>query len=277
MKKQMLASSLFLLTILFLPAFVSAASFNYTPMEQIPGFSTTGGFCSYISAVYKFGIWAVGIAAMLMIMIGGYMYMMSAGNTASTGKAKSVITDAIIGLILALTSYLILYEINPNLLSCKISAGDGTAATRTQPAAQAPAGAAKPATGAGTCAGLNSQVPAQCGDASPQLQTMLSCIAEKLGNTVQISSISDGNGGLTCYSKYSLKCTGNSQTGCCFHSRSSCHYGGTCNDGSHAADFSAKGSSASNTTIKNAIQNCGGKALDEGNHVHGSIGSCCNL
>jgi hypothetical protein len=49
-------------------------------------------------------------------MVGGYMYITSAGNSASTGKAKETITDAIIGLLLALTSWLLLYTINPDLV-----------------------------------------------------------------------------------------------------------------------------------------------------------------
>lgn len=94
------------------------SAFNYTPMEKIPGFEnqTNGDFYTYIALVYKFGIWAVGIAALLMISIGGFMYVTSAGNNSSMEKAKGVITDAIIGLILALTSYLLLYIINPDLV-----------------------------------------------------------------------------------------------------------------------------------------------------------------
>jgi hypothetical protein len=106
---------IFSLLFLFAPL-ISAAALNYVPMEQIPGFTTTGDFPSYIMAVYKFGLWTVGIAAMLMIMIGGYMYLTSAGNTSRTGKAKEIIYDAIAGVILALVSYLLLYTINPDLL-----------------------------------------------------------------------------------------------------------------------------------------------------------------
>lgn len=98
----------------------SGSSFNYTPMEKIPGFESVGSdFPSYIIAIYRFGLWTIGIAALLMIMIGGFMYITSAGNNAAMGKAKGVITDAMIGLILALTSYIILYTINPELLQIK--------------------------------------------------------------------------------------------------------------------------------------------------------------
>jgi len=113
-QKKIFTGAIFLS--LFLPLLTQAASFSYTPMETIPGFATDGNFYNYIAAVYKFGIWGVGISALLMITIGGYMYMMSAANVASAEKAKGVITDAIIGLILALVSYLLLYEINPNLV-----------------------------------------------------------------------------------------------------------------------------------------------------------------
>lgn len=116
-KKTIFLASLFSV-LLLMPALALAGAFDYRPMEMIPGFEseTTGDFYVYIGAVYKFGLWTVGICAMFMIGIGGYMYLISAGNNASTGKAKGVIADAIAGLILALVSYLILYEINPNLV-----------------------------------------------------------------------------------------------------------------------------------------------------------------
>jgi hypothetical protein len=97
-----------------------AATFNYVPMEEIPGFGRPTDFPGYLMAIYKFGLWAIGISAMLMITVGGYMYLTSAGNQSAAGTAKKIITDAITGLILALVSYLILYIINPDLVKLKI-------------------------------------------------------------------------------------------------------------------------------------------------------------
>jgi hypothetical protein len=94
-----------------------AAAFSYTPMEEIPGFGKPTDFVSYIVAIYKFGIGAIGVCAMLMIIIGGYMYIASAGNAATMGKAKGVIQDALIGLIMAFASWVLLYAINPDLVS----------------------------------------------------------------------------------------------------------------------------------------------------------------
>ncbi len=105
---------------------------KYTPMEEIPGFGKLEDFPAYLMAIYKFGLWAIGTSAMFMIMIGGYMYLTSAGNNSQTGKAKGIITDAIAGLILALVSYVLLYTINPELVQFKplkgITSTSGTTA-----------------------------------------------------------------------------------------------------------------------------------------------------
>ncbi len=116
----------------FFPALVLAA-FSYTPMEAIPGFGKPADFPTYIMAVYKFGLWTIGISAMLMIVLGGYMYLVSAGNASQTGKAKGVIADAIVGLILALVSWLLLYTINPDLVQFNIGQTTSTPAPNPTP------------------------------------------------------------------------------------------------------------------------------------------------
>jgi len=102
------------------PVLVSAIG-TYKPMEEIPGYTLAApyDFFDYIAIIYKFGIGAVGIAAMIMIAIGGFMYITSAGNNTSMEKAKGVITDAIVGLLLAVSAYIILYTINPDLVKLK--------------------------------------------------------------------------------------------------------------------------------------------------------------
>jgi hypothetical protein len=118
MPKYRALKFLLLLSFFVSPLLTQAAGpFDYIPMENIPGFEGQAtDFYQYISSVYKFGIWAIGIAALLMISIGGYMYITSAGNNSSMEKAKGVITDAIVGLVLALGAYLLLYVINPDLV-----------------------------------------------------------------------------------------------------------------------------------------------------------------
>lgn len=127
-KKYLLLS--LLIAIFALPALVFG-SFDYTPMEKIPGFDATGDFSTYILAIYKFGIWTIGLSALLMIMIGGFMYITSAGNNASMEKAKGIITDAIIGIIMALSAYLLLYIINPELVKIKAISTSGTSSNNS--------------------------------------------------------------------------------------------------------------------------------------------------
>lgn len=94
---------------------------DYIPLEPLPGAESASDLPSYISGIYKFALWAVGIAAMFMITIGGGMYLTSAGNTSAAGNAKNVITDAIIGLVLALVAWFLLNFINPDILSGDLS------------------------------------------------------------------------------------------------------------------------------------------------------------
>jgi hypothetical protein len=55
-----------------------------------------------------------------MIAVGGFTYMASAGNTSAIKKGKGMITDALIGLIIALFAWFILNVINPDLVNLKI-------------------------------------------------------------------------------------------------------------------------------------------------------------
>jgi hypothetical protein len=100
--------------------------FDYHLLETFPGFykadntTVVNDLPGFIVSLYKFGIWTVGIAGLLMLTIGGFMYMSSAGNTSTASNAKGIITDAIIGIIVAMCAFLILYVINPDLTSINI-------------------------------------------------------------------------------------------------------------------------------------------------------------
>ncbi len=141
--------SLFFLPFLFLSSVLlvnAQSNFNYEPMEAIPIFGKSSDFCVYLDYIYKFGIATVSICAVLMIIIGGFMYSTSAGNNASAQKAKTVITDALLGLVLAMSGWLLLWIINPDLTTCKLpvmltpagGAGGETQTQTTPPVAAVP-------------------------------------------------------------------------------------------------------------------------------------------
>ena len=267
---------------------IAHAEFKYTLLESFPGFFTAGTtgpeLPAMILAIYKFGIWTVGIAGLFMLTIGGFMYMASAGNNATVTSAKKIIADSLLGIVAALGAYLIMYVINPDLTNINIAftqaqlgAGTGAAPATTPPVTP---GGALPAGGTYTSlSDIPTQVSSQDGDASTELANLVVCIANKLPNQVQISSISDSNGGVNCYTDHPAwgQCTGNTSTNCCFHAKNSCHYGGpSCPGKSYAADFSSTGSSASIDQILSVASTCGANyTLDESNHAHVSVGASC--
>lgn len=96
---------------------------QYQLLEKIPGTSGLGSdLPGYVSAIYKMALVIVTLSAVLMLSIGGFMYLTSAGNTASIGTAKGIIYDSLIGLVIALSAWLVLYVINPDLVEINLSA-----------------------------------------------------------------------------------------------------------------------------------------------------------
>jgi len=70
----------------------------------------------YMSAIFKYAIGVVGIIATVVLMIGGLVWLTSGGNQTRVGEAKAWIGASLTGLIIALTSYIILYQVNPDLV-----------------------------------------------------------------------------------------------------------------------------------------------------------------
>lgn len=116
-KNIFLIGSIFALALFFYP--VLSLAQVYDPLVKIPGIAAGAGVEGYLGGIYKFLIGVVGVVAMGAIVIGGAQYMTSAGNTSRAGGAKETITAAIYGLVLALLSWVIVFEINPDILVLK--------------------------------------------------------------------------------------------------------------------------------------------------------------
>ena len=71
----------------------------------------------YVAGVYTFLLSIVGVVAAAMMIIGGFQYLTSAGDKTRIAKGKKRIVDALIGMVLAFGSYLMLYTINPALVT----------------------------------------------------------------------------------------------------------------------------------------------------------------
>src|SRR3989344_3430018 len=70
----------------------------------------------YVSIIYRYGVSVTVILAVVSVMIGGFLWLVSAGSPDKVGRAKEFITAAIFGLVIALFSYLILQTVNPRLI-----------------------------------------------------------------------------------------------------------------------------------------------------------------
>jgi len=70
---------------------------------------------AYVKSLYEFGVIAAGILAVLMVMLGGFLYMTAGGNPGGVEKGKNLISGALWGVVLLLSSYVILYTIDPGL------------------------------------------------------------------------------------------------------------------------------------------------------------------
>ncbi len=114
--------------------FCTGGSCTYVPLEPLPGLpgcygpnpptscknASTGSFASLIPAAFKLLIGAGGLIAIVMIVLGALTYMFSdvVGNKT---KALSRIRNAMWAIVLLLSSYLILYTLNPDLVSLKLT------------------------------------------------------------------------------------------------------------------------------------------------------------
>ena len=81
--------------------------------------NAVSGLAEYISRIYGFVIATIGTVAAVMMIVGGFEYLTSAGESGKISAAKKRITDALVGLALALGSYAILNTLNPELLNLR--------------------------------------------------------------------------------------------------------------------------------------------------------------
>ncbi len=100
----------------------SSKTISYTPLEPLPGgFDKlqTGDLAPYIRSGFKLAILLGGLLAVVMLILGGISYMVSAVSPDAKSKAKKRIVGALWGLLILLGSYILLNTINPQLVNFK--------------------------------------------------------------------------------------------------------------------------------------------------------------
>jgi hypothetical protein len=118
-KTAIMASFIFLIAIA--SANFASAAIEWTPLVRIPGLPSTGtvNLSMYLIGLYNFLLSIVGIVAVIMLIIGGMRYITAVGNPTAISSAKEIILNAIVGLVLALLSWVFISTINPDALYIK--------------------------------------------------------------------------------------------------------------------------------------------------------------
>jgi hypothetical protein len=101
--------------IIFSPVLALETTWPPSPLD--PSFTLTDNstLTDMVRYFYEWGIFMGGLAVLISLLIGGFLYLTSVGNPVRMSEAKDRIFSAIIGLVLLLAIYLILKTINPEL------------------------------------------------------------------------------------------------------------------------------------------------------------------
>ena len=73
----------------------------------------------YLSAAFRLGLGLAAVLAVIMIMVGGFIWLASAGDMGQIKKAKTIISGASVGMLLTLGSYVFLQIVSPDLINLK--------------------------------------------------------------------------------------------------------------------------------------------------------------
>jgi hypothetical protein len=145
----------------------------------------------YISGLYKYGFSIAGILATIMLMAAGLLWTVSAGDASRITQAKNMMVGSITGLIILGASYLILQQVNPelvNLQSIDVSVIKGIEIPEPEDAAAFTA-RCKP-TDSGNCAAEKMSI---FGDKAQEASAI--CMAESSGRADIHNSLTRCKGG----------------------------------------------------------------------------------
>ncbi len=205
--------ALFIIVVVFFasfPGITFAQDGEYTFLEPFP--STDGTsltqvsrqdlFARYAQTVFNLSLGVAGVLAVLMLIIAGVQYTLGAVSEQSKSDAKDRIRSAILGLLIVLAAYLILWTINPDLVRLELNVPSLTEFMPSPgPGGAPPAGVPPPVSvpPAAVCPGCNpvtdynfpKKAPgAGCAGSTCYLEASLALRLEQLDTSLQAAGIS---------------------------------------------------------------------------------------
>jgi hypothetical protein len=100
-----------------------AASDSFTPLTNLPGITTTANsdtLPALFNNLYKLCIGAAAVIAILQIMRAGTYFFFNKGSVAHNEKAKGLISNSVLGLLLVLSPAIVFGIINPDILKLNL-------------------------------------------------------------------------------------------------------------------------------------------------------------
>lgn len=104
-----------LVTLLLLPHITLGMTINYEPLVGVPGLSGSTDMNVFFNALYALSISIAALLAVIKVVVAGVKYMLSDVVT-TKASAISDIQNALIGLIIVVGAWVILYVINPQIV-----------------------------------------------------------------------------------------------------------------------------------------------------------------
>lgn len=97
-------------------SYLLAATGPYPGLEFLEAYNITidKPIGDVLEGLYRFVVGIAGTAALVMFVFGGIQYMLSGDSPGGVTAARKRMMNAIYGLLLITTSYLVLYTINPD-------------------------------------------------------------------------------------------------------------------------------------------------------------------
>lgn len=88
------------------------------PTQNSDGTISVPYLAQYISGIYRYLLGISTIVAIIMVIYGGFLYLL-ASTGIQVASGKTIIQDALIGLVVLYGSYFILWNVNPDLVSLR--------------------------------------------------------------------------------------------------------------------------------------------------------------
>src|SRR5262249_18549017 len=104
----------------FLLPTIALADDSFQPLTSLPGVSelaSNPSFPAFLNNMYRIGIGVAALLALVEIVLGGYILMTGTDSISARKKARTKISNAIIGLVLVLTPYVVFSVINPRVVN----------------------------------------------------------------------------------------------------------------------------------------------------------------